>query len=162
MSYNDAALWGCGYPQWLLNDATPKKVKKGGHAIILNDNARDEFIGKLRTMAKGRSFAGKCPYTIPVARVKANQRKATVDSEILDYLENNDEMDDALLNATTWKEHVARARKALKKKSAYIKQIDNFADFLSRGQKRKKSKKTKKTRRATSRSAMKNLPSLEF
>lgn len=95
---------------------------KGGHAIILDKAKRDAFIEALKNSGKkGRSIGGLSPYTLAKAPSKAAARKATVNAEILKYLDRSNKMDDALETATTWKNAVSDARKYLGLKSAYVK-----------------------------------------
>lgn len=117
--------------KWIKGSGILKS--KGGHAIILDANDRRRYLEGLREVHKGREIGGLSPYTMAVAPGKASKRQATVNKEILDYLSSNGLLEDAIMTATSWKNAVSAARKALGLKSAYVKKSSSRASDIDWG-----------------------------
>lgn len=91
------------------------KKLKGGHPIILDENKRKQYIESLNEHFEGwHKIGGLSPYRISVARDRQRKRETKISPDIISFLKENGDYDQAIFNWSSWRRYVAKARKELK------------------------------------------------
>ncbi len=91
---------------------------KGGHPIILSDKARNVYISRLaKQYDDWHKIGGLSPYKVQNGIERQKRRETKLDKDILDFIKNHEDYNDAIFNWNKWQKFVSYARKALKTKT---------------------------------------------
>lgn len=93
--------------KWVL------KKMNGGRALFISPEKRTAYINDVLANVKGRRRAAMMPYTIPVAQKHFAKRKARLSQRVRKYLEDHNQLEDALFDTKTMKQYVKQVNEAL-------------------------------------------------